>query len=77
LRPERKTEMAGVGCAVQGLGLLFLVFGIVWWPGVLLGLFGLVLGSMLSRKWVCPACKNRLDSGSVKLCPACRADLSA
>lgn len=88
-RRERKGEFTGVGCLVQGLGLLlvlgagvggFLAFSI---PGAIIGgLVGgvgglalLLIGGRMALKWVCSACRNPLADGSVRMCPTCRAHL--
>jgi DNA-directed RNA polymerase subunit RPC12/RpoP len=68
-RPIRKGETAGVGCAVELVGLILLfVFPI----GTVIGIGVLILGHVLSYRWVCSNCGNKLDSKSVRMCPACR-----
>ena len=77
----KKSEVAGVGCVIQGLGLIapFVL-------GALLGVFGAVIGVVLllvlfslgstkATKWICGNCKNPIASKEVTVCAACRAQL--
>lgn len=69
-RLKKRTEFAGTGCVIQGLGLLLLWF----WPiGTLLGLVLFVAGSVKSVYRVCGACGNRVADRHVKICPVCKA----
>jgi rubrerythrin len=69
---KRKNEMAGVGCAIQGIGLALLL----WWPiGTILGLVLLVYGSMRACYYVCGHCGNRIADKGVKMCPVCKSVL--
>lgn len=77
-KPTRKTEFAGVGCLIQGLGLVVAVLGFAV-AGVLGGGLGLIVGIVLflvgsskSSKWICPECRNSVAAKDVKVCPACR-----
>lgn len=71
-RIKRKSEIAGAGCLVQGIGLLLLIF----FPlGTVIGIVLLLVGSAMSVKWVCGHCGNRVEGKQVKLCPACHASL--
>lgn len=70
MRPVSKCEFAGVGCVVQGLALIVIWFFPI---GTLLGIGLIILGSIMSKKWICPQCKNPLASKDVKVCPACQA----
>lgn len=78
---ERKSEVAGAGCLVQGVGLLLPVAGFFIWfvPGALLfgliGLLLLVVGGRMALKYVCGNCKNPLADKAVRMCPTCRAEL--
>lgn len=76
-----KYETVGVGCFIQGAGLLAPIIlgffaGII---GIIIGLvIGIILflvGSAKSKKWICSNCKNPLADKDVKLCPACKAQL--
>lgn len=70
---KKKTEVVGIGCLVQGLGLVlcFLFFPI----GLIAGLIVLVIGGRMAIKLVCSACGNKLEDKEVKICPVCKAAL--
>ena len=76
---ERKSEFAGVGCVIQGTGLIApFVLGALLGPfGVVIGLVLLLvlffLGSAKATKWICGNCKNPIASKEVTICAACRA----
>lgn len=78
---EKKSDVAGPGCMLQGLGLVLPIVGFFIWfiPGVLLfGLIGLVLlvvGGRMALKYVCGNCKNQIGGTDVRMCPTCRAEL--
>jgi uncharacterized membrane protein len=80
-RREKRSEVAGVGCLIQGLGLLApFVLGALL--GIIGGAIGLVLllvmffvGSAKATKWICGNCKNPIASKEVTVCAACRARL--
>lgn len=77
-KPIRKTEFAGTGCVIQGVGLLVAVAGFalgIGLIGVIAGVALFVLGSVKSGRWVCPACRNPLLDRDVKICPTCKAEL--
>jgi hypothetical protein len=67
----------GVGCVIQGFGLLLPVAGfLVMGPlGLLLGgaacVILLLLGSSKSIRFVCGHCANPVYGQNVKVCPAC------
>ena len=78
---EKRSEFAGVGCLLQGLGLVapFVL-------GALMGIFGAVIGIVLlfvllgigsakATKWICGNCKNPVASKEVTVCSACHARL--
>lgn len=70
---KRKSEMAGVGCLIQGIGLGLLFF----FPyGTLIGVVLLIYGSTKSIYLVCSNCGNRLTDKNVKICSVCKAHLS-
>jgi hypothetical protein len=78
---EKKSEIAGVGCVIQGLGLiapfvlgalLGIVGGVI---GVVLLLVLFFLGSAKATKWTCGNCNNPIASKDVTVCAACRAQL--
>lgn len=77
----KKSEFAGVGCLIQGLGLLapLLLPAILGIPGLLIGLLLMVVlflvGSAKASKWLCGNCRNPLPSKEVTICSACRAHL--
>lgn len=66
---KRKTEFAGAGCLVQGLGLL-----VVWiWPiGTLIGVALLWMGSRMALYYICGGCGNRLTDKAATICAACK-----
>jgi hypothetical protein len=68
---KRKSEIAGIGCLFQGIGLLLLFF-FPW--GTLAGVGLLLWGSWNATKFICSECGNRVDNRQVKLCPACKAE---
>lgn len=80
-KKKTKTEFAGSGCLVQGVGLLLPFIGAVFGAagvtvGIVLGIVLLIAGSRMAQYWICGHCRNRLSDGGVKLCPVCKAALS-
>ena len=79
LKPKKTTEMVGIGCVVQGLGLVmpFLGYTIAGVTGAVVGIFLLIplliIGGRQAIKWICPNCNNPIASKQVKVCPACHA----
>lgn len=77
----RKSDMAGMGCLVQGLGLvlgvvLFVFIPVIGWVlGPLVGVGMLAAGSQMALKWECSSCRNPVASKRVKVCPTCHARL--
>ena len=75
-----KTEVAGIGCLIQGIGLLTLPAGLLfgWGTGLILsiplGILLLVYGSIQARFFVCSNCGTKLFDDSVHVCPSCKAD---
>jgi hypothetical protein len=78
---ESVSQFAGVGCFIQGLGILApIILGIAFGStgavaGVVVLLVLFVVGSSKAKSWRCGNCKNPIASAEVKLCPACRAEL--
>lgn len=78
---KRKSEFAGAGCLIQGLGLLapVLLGAALGAAGVVIGIAILVVlffvGSSKASKWVCGNCRNPLASKDVRVCAACRAQI--
>lgn len=67
-------EKAGVGCLVQALGVaLLFVFPI----GTVIGFLLFGIGSKMSTKWLCGACRSKLPDDKGTICPSCRAPLTA
>ena len=77
----RKREFAGKGAGIQLLGLASPFIG-----GLLLGAIGavlgmvalvvlLIVGSMQSSVWLCSECRNKVRDRTVRVCPACHAEL--
>lgn len=71
-RVEKKYEFAGVGALIQAIGVVLLFIVPI---GTVVGIALLIIGSVQSRRFVCSACKNRVPSKDVKVCPACRVDM--
>lgn len=71
-KKKRKSEFAGAGCLVQGIGLALLFFFPI---GTIVGVVLLIAGSAMSVKLVCGNCGNKVES-EAKMCPVCRADFS-
>jgi hypothetical protein len=69
-RRVTKSQVAGMGCLLQLIGLILLFFFPI---GTIIGLALLILGHFSARKLICGNCGNPLASRSVKLCPACHA----
>jgi len=80
-RREKRTEFAGVGCVIQGLGIIapFVLGALLDVLGAVIGIVFLVVlffvGSAKATKWVCGNCKNPLASKEVTMCAACGARL--
>jgi hypothetical protein len=80
LRPKKKSELVGVGCLVQGAGLLspFVLYEVVGTIGIVAGVVLMVvlllIGSRMALKWICPACANPLASKDVMVCPSCQVE---
>jgi len=79
---KKKTQFAGTGCIVQGLGLIapFVLWAMAGIMGVVIGILIFVIlffvGSAASSKWICDNCGNPLADKQVKICPTCRAEFS-
>ena len=68
---KRKTEFCGVGCLVQGIGLVSLFF----FPyGTIIGILLLLIGSQMSMSWICSVCRGKIDK-KAKICPHCQSEL--
>lgn len=79
---KRRTEMAGQGCAIQGVALLIpfagLLFGIAGFVvGCVIALVLFLVGSAKSFRYVCSACGNTVPDRQVTVCAACRARFPA
>ena len=78
---QRRSEFAGVGCVLQGLGLLspFLGWMVLGVFGAFLGviaMLGLLLyGSRRAFTYVCGHCHNPVAGRDVRICPVCHAEL--
>lgn len=75
---ERISNFIGLGCFIQGFGLLA---PLILAP--LLGVTGAVIGSLIaiilffvgsakSRIWRCGNCKNPLANEAARICPVCK-----
>lgn len=70
---KRKSEMAGICCLIQVLGLILLFF----FPlGTILGISLLIYGSIKSVYWICSNCGNKLTDKNVTICSVCKARIS-
>lgn len=72
---EKKTEMAGAGCLIQGVGVLVIIFGFWFIVPIFLGLGLIFWGGRMAIKYICPQCKNPLAGNDVRLCPVCKCAL--
>ena len=78
---ERKTSFVGLGCFIQGAGLLapFLLGAFMGTTGAVIGIvMALILffvGSAKSSTWRCGNCKNPLADADVRMCPVCKAQI--
>ena len=71
---KSKSEFAGTGCLVQGLGLLLMISGIFTYGiGFIVGLVLLIAGGRMAIKLICSECGNPIVNKKVKICPACKA----
>lgn len=67
----RKGEFAGTGAAVQAVGLVVLIIGlIIHWIFFPVGLALMIIGGRLAFKFLCGACGNRVEKTS-RMCPHC------
>lgn len=80
LRPKKNSELVGVGCLIQGIGLLspFVLYEVIGIMGIVVGLLLMVvlllIGSRMALKWTCPVCANPLASKDVMVCPSCQVE---
>lgn len=80
-RREKRSEIVGIGCVIQGLGLIspFVLGAFLSVLGVIIGIVLLLVlffvGSSKATKWICGNCKNPIASKEVTICGACRARL--
>lgn len=77
----KKTEFAGSGCLVQGIGIVIIFFSFSFFPfgtiiGGLLGLGLIAQGSQMSQKFRCSECGNPVVDKKVTMCPTCKATFS-
>jgi len=77
---KKASSIAGVGCAIQGLGLVCVVLAIVTIKTVVgpvifgvLGLWLLFYGGRKASWLECSACGGKLSHRRVSLCPHCNA----
>lgn len=67
----KKTEMAGIGCVLQGIGFVLLFLFPI---GTVIGIILVVYGSQKSKFWTCGSCRNRITDKNVKICPTCHVE---
>ena len=79
---KKGSAMAGVGCLLQGLGLVGLVAAVLTLPTIIgplvLGPLGLWLvheGGKRASWWECSDCGTRLAGKHINVCPACRGEM--
>ncbi len=80
----KKTSMLGIGCLLQGVGLVLIIIGVVFiltiiLPMVLIpvGIWFLIYGSMESSWYECSLCRTKLANKKVKICPSCNANFKS
>ena len=74
----KRSEFLGVGCIVQGLGLvialasllLFFIHPLLTVAGLIPALIVLHIGSKASQRHICGHCGNRVEHTSY-VCPTC------
>lgn len=77
----KKGEFVGVGAAVQAVGCLAFLVGIVLCTtvlgilfgvvGIIIGLLLLIIGGRMAIKLICSNCGNKLSGKEVRICPVC------
>lgn len=86
LRLERKSDVAGTGCAIQGLALLMPIIGAVvagtviplvgapagFGVGLVVGIVLFIVGSSKATFYACRNCGHKVDPPKLKRCPGCR-----
>ena len=77
-RKNKKSEVAGVGCVVQLIGLIILSCGLPLGMGgllfsVFLGLAVIILGGRMAYKYLCSHCGNRVQEKTARICASCGA----
>ena len=72
---QKKGELVGAGCFVEGIGIVLMVCGFWFIPLILIGLGLIIWGGRMAIKFICPSCKNRLPDRDVTMCPVCRCRL--
>lgn len=80
-RKIKKGEFVGVGAAVQAVGCLAFLVGILLCTtvlgmlfgilGIIIGLLLLIIGRRMAIKWLCSNCGNKLSGKEVRICPVC------
>ena len=76
-----KTKFAGVGALVQLMGVLIAVLGVYFYGddgliiGGIAGLLLLIIGSTLSKAYLCSECRNPVANAKVRICPVCNENL--
>lgn len=71
-KKKHKSEFAGIGCVIQGLGLVLLFFFPI---GTIIGAVLLLVGSTMSIKLICSSCGNIVEK-TAKICPTCKSNFS-
>lgn len=68
-RKKVKTEFAGSGCLIQGVGLILLFLFPI---GTIIGIPLLIVGGLQANKLVCKNCGNPVTKTAL-ICPTCKA----
>lgn len=68
---EDERRFAGLGCLVQGIGLIAMF---IWPIGTAIGVVLLLVGSSMSKKLIRSGCGNTVEKTST-MCPACKVTL--
>ena len=77
----KKTANSGPGFVLQAIGVVIVIVGgpLGYWemiPATAVGLMLILLGSLVSVKYVCSECGNRIEEKTASICPTCRSSIA-